>query len=511
MARSLLTTGKHLLSPRPERENTKRSRAIYVVESPGGTMRDTDPSAFHRPTSSNMSASQPKPTETKLPKMMEPDLGPSRTTTGSSAPSYPFRRTNNRQGMNPREAEKEHFEKNAAHSKYPNHDLSQEHLSTLSVREKLRKGIAMGFANSLAYMNATQDSMTITGIMKKMDLSHHMMPELSYLHANGVDDGKEVEMVNHELVNDTPGATGRAEYLDKRSQHIRDRGVQVRVASERLHVITGAANYHRYSPFPVHEPPSDNLMRVETFPDKEDWYLVVPPISSGLMAWLDWACRRFGYWKLELDSLHFKHDMVTNKILKRSMNLGTHSPVSDKIADVLDALKLDSGRGSITLYEADITREPDAYAQLGDFARLGLDTVTQEATRQLKLEWRYSQNGIPTFAVTPHPWFMKKFPPDFLWIEDAPSYSADESWWDRLGEAAINDRDHWHYVQALMSGNICLVEAKSKRGGKWVQVAPHPVPKDNTVRNSKTNSGVGNRRVKTTRVASALRNEVQRD
>jgi hypothetical protein len=72
------------------------------------------------------------------------------------------------------------------------------------------------------------------------------------------------------------------------------------------------------------------------------------------MAWLEWACRRFGYWKLELDSLHFKHDMVRNKMLKRSVSLGTHSPVSAEIADSLDALKLDARKGSITLYEANV-------------------------------------------------------------------------------------------------------------------------------------------------------------
>ncbi|KAF4339564.1 hypothetical protein FBEOM_6514 [Fusarium beomiforme] len=525
-----------------------------------------------------MSASQPKPTEIKVPKIVEPGREPSRMITGSSTPGYQFRHTANRQGMNPRESEKGHFEKNVMHSQYPNYDLSQEHLSTLSVREKLRKGIAMGFANSLAYTNTTQstlqqdsraqprqqptDSMTITGVMNRVDVSHHMIPELSYLHASGVEDGREVEMVNHELVDDTRGATGRAEYYNKRSQHIKDRAVRIRVASERLHVITGTANYHRYFPYPIHDPPSDNLMRVESFPDKEDWSLVPPPISSGLMAWLEWACRRFGYWKLDLDSLHFKHDMAMNKVLKPVMNLGTHSPVSEEIADILDALKLDSEKGSITLYEADIlhgnppqqqrwtwfkvvkplldvkghvpekyhttdatmepplttswtrshgTREPDAYAQLGDFARLDLDAVTQEATRQLKLEWRFSQNGIPSFAVTPHPWFMSKLPPDFLWVENAPSYSADKSWWDHLGEAAINDREHWHYVQALMSGNICLVEAKSKKGGKWAQVPPLPLRTGNTARKPKTNPGVGVRRAKTTRAASALRNEVQQD
>lgn len=154
--------------------------------------------------------------------------------------------------------------------------------------------------------------------------------------------------------------------------------------------------------------------------------------------------------------------------------------------------------------------QQDASAQLGDFGRLNLESYTQETTRQLSLEWRYSEKGIPTFAVTPHPWFMNKFPPDFLWIEDAPIYSADESWWDRLGEKAISDQDHWHYVQALMSGDLCLVEARSKKGGKWIKVAPQ-VLKGNTGRTSMSYPGVGNCQSKTALAASRLRNEIQRD
>ncbi|SCO82281.1 uncharacterized protein FRV6_06494 [Fusarium oxysporum] len=537
-----------------------------------------------------MSATQRKSNEAKVPKIVEPDPGP---TTGSFAASYPLRPAASRQRTYPQQQEEERDEAQATLYRYSNHDLSQQHLSTLSVREKLRKGIAMGFANNLARTNATQevlqqgpqgnpgpqpmDTMTISGMMMKMDVYHHMMPELSRLHSKGVSNRKGVEMVNHELINNAAGATGRAEFLKKRSQHIRAREVPVRVASERLHVITGSANNNRYAPFPVLDLPSERLMRVEPFPNKNYSSLIVPLNSEGLIAWLEWACRRFGYWKLELDSLHFKHDMVRNKMLKRSVSLGTHSPVSAEIADSLDALKLDARKGSITLYEANVTcgsplqqqrwtwfkivkplldikgpvpekyhtadatmvfaiptskikkikeewdpplavpqaksqgsSQQDAFAHLGDFGRLNLESYTQEATRQLTLEWRYSEKGIPTFAVTPHPWFMKKFPPDFLWIEDAPNYSADESWWDRLGEKAISDRDHWHYVQALMSGDICLVEAKSKKGGKWTKVAPQ-VSKGNAGRTSMSNPGVGNHQSKTAWAASGLRNEVQRD
>jgi hypothetical protein len=193
---------------------------------------------------SNMSATQRKSNEAKFPKIVEPDPGPSRTNTGSSAASYPFRPAANHQRTYPQQAERGQDENQATLLRYTNHDLSQEHLSTLSVREKLRKGIAMGFANNLAHTNVTQevlqqgsqghpgpqpmDTMTISGMMKRMDVSHHMMPELSRLHSKGVDDRKGVEMVNHELINDAAaGATGRADFLMKRSRHIRAREVPV--------------------------------------------------------------------------------------------------------------------------------------------------------------------------------------------------------------------------------------------------------------------------------------------
>lgn len=203
-------------------------------------MRETDPAAFHRPRFSNMSATQRKSNEAKVPKTVEPGPGP---TTGSLAASYPLRPAASRQRTYPQQEEEEQDEDHATLYRYTNHDLSQQHLSTLSVREKLRKGIAMGFANNLAHTNGTQDAlqqgsqgnpgpqpmdtMTISGMMTKMDMHYHMMPDLSRLHFKGVDNRNVAEMVNHELINNAPGATGRAEFLRKRSQHIKAREVPV--------------------------------------------------------------------------------------------------------------------------------------------------------------------------------------------------------------------------------------------------------------------------------------------
>lgn len=203
-------------------------------------MRETDPAAFYRPRFSNMSATQGKSNEDRSPKTVEPDTGP---TTESLAASYPLRPAASRQRAYPPQQEEEQDEDHATLYRYTNHDLSQKHLSTLSVREKLRKGIAMGFANTLAHTNATQDvlqqgsqggpglqpmdAMTISGMMTKMDMHYHMMPELSRLHSKGVSNRKIAEMVNQELINTAPGATGRAEFLRKRSQHIKAREVPV--------------------------------------------------------------------------------------------------------------------------------------------------------------------------------------------------------------------------------------------------------------------------------------------
>jgi hypothetical protein len=123
--------------------------------------------------------------------------------------------------------------KQGQRAKNTNYDLSEEHLSTLSVREKLRKGIAMGFANSLAYENATKgmvhsdsqrtprplsaDSMTVAGIMRSTARQHHMAPELYHHHLKVAH--QPTEMVNHELMVKAPGASEPQDVRKKRMEH----------------------------------------------------------------------------------------------------------------------------------------------------------------------------------------------------------------------------------------------------------------------------------------------------
>lgn len=89
------------------------------------------------------------------------------------------------------------------------YDLSEQHLSTLSVREKLRKGIAMSLANAAD---------TVPGMMRSMDVQHHVDPKLtSYqFHARGT------EMVNHELTARVTDAYESTETRGKMAQHRND-------------------------------------------------------------------------------------------------------------------------------------------------------------------------------------------------------------------------------------------------------------------------------------------------
>jgi hypothetical protein len=110
----------------------------------------------------------------------------------------------------------------------PNYDLSEEHLKKLTVREKLRKGIAMNYAQSLSLGEALRDkantegglesAVTITGMMQRLDMEKNMDPELSHSHflRRGLN---EADMVNRALTNKRPGAGEPDNYRDLRTQH----------------------------------------------------------------------------------------------------------------------------------------------------------------------------------------------------------------------------------------------------------------------------------------------------
>jgi hypothetical protein len=89
-----------------------------------------------------------------------------------------------------------------------------------------------------------------------------------------------------------------------------------------------------------------------------------------LTSWLGWACRRFGYKKLELESLTFIHDKEKDRSTKQSLSVAPKklqpstnedtsegsstnedTSVGSSTNDGNGVLELDDLKGSITLYE----------------------------------------------------------------------------------------------------------------------------------------------------------------
>ncbi|CEI69488.1 unnamed protein product [Fusarium venenatum] len=474
---------KHAMSPQPDLAITKKSRDIYLVEFPGGTLIETQPSAIHQlgtftmpPISKPIEVSSIKIKDTGLctSETLLSDL-PIRSTAASAllALSYPpvdnFENVESAKG--PKQGDR---------TKKTNYDLSEEHLNALSVREKLRKGIAMGFANNIAYGNATDgmiqsnfqrtpcplsaDSMTVACIMKTTARQRHMDSKL-YHHWNGP--AQPTEMVNHGLMVEGSEAPGPQDAKKGRTKHKKDRMPNVVAASQRLQVIAETANFNPFKPdfsFPRLTPGRAMIVEPSGAEQRE-----------GLVSWLDSACRRFGYKSLEIDSLSFRHDHKHNKLTKLELDDGLWISPNGKYSQ---PTKIDTEEGSITMYEANIpfgnppslqkwiwfkidkpliTSQGDRMeyfgaaptsvltfaipavriekakgqeqskmglpTRLGDFGRLKMDAYADARERQLIQEWRFSKDGIPTFTISPHPQVMaeRKFPPDFLWIEAVPT------------------------------------------------------------------------------------------
>jgi hypothetical protein len=259
--------GKHGLSPQSDDPNSKRGKATYLVESPGGTLRESDPSEIHQHSLAAMDDSNSKPAETRVPKLNDPGpkahetdarvpslhifgrpiaahgpsvaaFGPPIATRGhfpaalepspagsSSRPAFPG--PQNSQSGNHQQASKEQYPLQIARRTNINQDLSQEHLSTLSVAEKVRKGIAMGLANTLPYENTPpgiklpMDCMTVGGMMKRVDTAYHMPPALSSFHFEGAPNGN--DMINKELPFDGYAPVARLAAHQNRMQHMQSR------------------------------------------------------------------------------------------------------------------------------------------------------------------------------------------------------------------------------------------------------------------------------------------------
>ncbi|KAF5675656.1 hypothetical protein FHETE_2506 [Fusarium heterosporum] len=369
--------GKHRLSLSSDQVNFKRGRAVYVIESPGGTMKEADPSTIHRPKFSAMDATGSKPAEAKVPKPAVPRIQitgsntkePHRTVpkpfgfipgpspAGGSNRSLPLN-LQSREFI-PRAAEKEGSQQR---DRYRNitQDLTLEHLQNLSVRAKLRKGIAMGFANNLTNRNTANSgyrklisSMTVEEMMGRVDIEHHMSSELFRLQYEGVP-GR-VEMTNVEETDESFGPLGRAICHHKRTQLIDSRLPQVHVASARLRAITGTGNNNPYTPIPLPSYSPNTCMLVESgFYDFASFRNCAPPNPPSLSSWLGWARYHFGFKKLELESLRFIRDDQKEKSMRQIVPIGSPDSTSSNNDEKFKVLDLDTTKGSITVYQSNV-------------------------------------------------------------------------------------------------------------------------------------------------------------
>lgn len=157
----------------------------------------------------------------------------------------------------------------------------------------------------------------------------------------------------------------------------------------------------------------------------------------------------------------------------------------------------------------------------------------------LKLEFRYSHHGIPSFITSPLPQSMKYkgVPEDFLWISVPPGPQRNwGKWWDGFRSSARRERGAWEQVQIAMGSNSCFVEVTAKPGREWAKVPADgqfanvkfnfnmtadsgsgdnkPRSESGTGTGSGTGSGSGGKSShaqKTNRGKSGLRNEVQQE
>lgn len=97
--------------------------------------------------------------------------------------------------------------------------------------------------------------------------------------------------------------------------------------------------------------PFGQIMLVEDFDPVKDLPQVgkTSDATSGLMAHLWSGCAKYGYKKLDLDSLVFKQNIRESRLVKRSV------PGSEWNSPDLDPhtiMSLDAQKGSITMYQS---------------------------------------------------------------------------------------------------------------------------------------------------------------
>lgn len=123
-----------------------------------------------------------------------------------------------------------------------------------------------------------------------------------------------------------------------------------------------------------------------------------------------------------------------------------------------------------------------AFTSVPDFASFNLQ-VADETKRKLNLSLRFSKYGVPSFACSAKPEFLREkgFVEDFLYVDNVPgmprkaSEAVQGQWWNTLRYHANMNKVQWERVQEGMARYASLVEVRSKPGQGWVDVAPERV------------------------------------
>ncbi|KAL7956253.1 hypothetical protein V8C34DRAFT_326395 [Trichoderma compactum] len=409
-----------------------------------------------------------------------------------------------------------------------NHLPTDREMETMSVREKLLAGVSFSFVRRQQGQqqkkpahNQPSDA-PVTSLQKAVDEAFRVNPSIRQT----LDADPESGMM-------LPGEIEErfwAETLDQRREILRDhyhqRMSQRRDTSRRLQAVLRQANDNPFAP------------PVETSSEQEP--------EDTLRLFLQSACHRYGYRKLQMDFCGFMRIRVYNDL--KGEPLG--SVPGEPTVEPADGVVLDASEGNITLYECDV---PDQFGRVTTWVWLKIcrplvayelghhpapDVCNEEEEKEdeawviiaipksqletLEYAWsfcparenethgdyimdvtvphsvredsqnhdkrkglafRYSRDGVPSMASS------KK------------SSDGDSMW---FGFRTDVDEMQWERIEEDMKTNSCLVHALSRIDAEWEHVAPKQGRKveqpDKVPHKAKRSSDV--------RRCSNLRNEV---
>ncbi|KAF7546328.1 hypothetical protein G7046_g9328 [Stylonectria norvegica] len=331
---------KRVLSPYGNDSKSKRTRSLYIVETPGGSLRETSPTKVFKAPAAQLRLSA-------LSDMPPPQ--------GNGDPS---------------DVSKDESDEKSCQE--PNQEPNRS-----TVRDTLLAGIRQGFAReqesalSLWSVNydphfRVQDShvqdMSTAAMQNMMDYVNRMPGRLhpSWYVPNIIRNQGGSEAVNHKLLDKRPGSgqhtTATKEALDR---HFANRIPYMTTASDRLQVLTGMSNSNPF--YPYQPPPRlpSHAMPVWEFggvPREPNGVPRAPWIPKNLQDFLECASRKHGYKMLEVDTLSFK-SLIKNDTTYANLDdireslKKSESPLLGQYSTLMN---LDTKKGSITMYETNI-------------------------------------------------------------------------------------------------------------------------------------------------------------